>query len=367
MWTEGGQLSLLAFSGVRGSKGGGGGGMSDAMMMYLLEQNNKGTTGYTDPVDSTVYNTPEELNQHIAQRTQTAADTAAATKAAADAETASKQSAFDTRKAAARQSAIDSAMAAFRQQGVDPTAYLSTDITPTVDRYTANIPNLDANPGSVYSSTLGQDIVNSVLSGKRGQNVDLLNQTFTPGYSRNVLPSSASSPYIDQLLGEQFDPLSAGIQNARNRGTLNDSGYAGALSALTNKKSAARATINSLAEGVLGSDRSALDDYISGARTSVGNLSLSGSNAFDPSTYTNTAANMANTDLSNLGGDIRNKVGDTQFATLTDLLNAGGLYQGPIDTRAKGLGTSTPTGIGGLTEAQQREDSQRGLGSSGTF
>lgn len=362
MFTPGGQIDHLTFGGMRGGKGG----SDNSLLYYYLMNQNKGSS-YTDPVDSTVYSTPEDLNAHIAAREAAASAKATSDAATAATNAANKESAFQTSKNAAIQAALANAQAEFRRQGVDPSQYETSDIEPTINRYASTIQDLDANPASAFSSTLGSDIVNSVLSGKRQQNVDLLNQTFTPTYSASNLSYNAASPYVNQILGEQFDPLSAGLTNAQKRGTLNDQGYAAALSALNAKKAAAQSTVSSLGQGVINTDRSALDDYLSGARTSVGNLSLAASNAFDPSAYRDTASNMVSTDLSNLGGDIRGKVGDTQFASLSDLLNSGGAVQGATNPQATGQQGTSDSGTSPTVISQEEQARRRGLGTQGTF
>jgi hypothetical protein len=365
MFTPGGQIDHLTFAGLRGGKGGG----SDntALLEYMMQNQGNTATTYTDPVDSTVYTTPSDLNAHIAAReaASTAASDTAATTAAQTA--ADKEAAFQASKSAATQAAINSAMAEFRRQGVDPNAYLASDITPTVNQYASTIQDLDPNPASAFSSTLGSDIVNSVLSGKRQSNVDLLNQTFTPNYSTNALTYDATQPYVNTIINQQFDPLAAGLKNASLRGTLNDQGYQGALSALAAKKAAATSTVNALAQGVINTDRSTLDDYLSGARTGIGNLSLAASNAFDPTMYTDQAKNLVSSDLSNLGGDITSKVGDTQFANLSDLMNAGGAYQGATNPQATGQQGMSDAGTSPTVISQQQQAQRRGLGTQGTF
>jgi hypothetical protein len=360
-------------------RGGGKSGSSNDGTQSLLT-----TRTYTDPVDGTVftdtpfqematgYSASRALNEHIAARqaaAQTKSDTAAAQTAS---DTAAKESAFQTAKSAATQSAQSDIENEFRRQGLDPTQYAG-DISSSINRAASGIQDLDPNPASAFSSTLGSDIINSLQSGARTAATNTLNQTFTPNYTQTALPYSASSPYVENLLSEQFDPLNAQLTNAQKRGTLNDAGYNQALSVLSQKKDAARSTLNSLASGVIDQDRSTLNDYISGARTGVGNTSLSGLGSFDPTQYTDPASTMVSTDLSSLGGDIRNKLGSTQFATLTDLLNAGGAQQGAtnpaaIQTAGQTAGQSGGAGASPTAAAlTQQEQQRRGLSGTGTF
>jgi hypothetical protein len=232
------------------------------------------------------------------------------------------------------------------------------------------VQDLDPNPTAAFADNLGDTIVNNVLSGRRTQATNALNQTFSPNYSQTMLPDSTTGNYASSLVNEQFDPLMSQLGNAQKRGTLTGTGYNAALDALNQKKAGALSTVQSLGQNILAGDRSKLDDYISGARTGVNSMGLADS--FDPSTYASTAQGKVQSDLSGFGGALRNAVGDTQFATLGDLINAGGAVQGAQNPNATNPG-GMPTGAGGgaLSSAYVPPDvlaqQKRGLGSTGAF
>jgi hypothetical protein len=306
-----------------------------------------------------VFNSPAELNQHLAQlqAEQKAASDATAAKAAAD--QAKSEQDFLTRRGEAITAARGNVNRAFQLAGVDPSLYASSDIEPAIARATAGIPDLDPNPGSAFSPTLGQDIINQITTGKRGEALRGLNQTFTPTYATTALSSSLLDPQISGLLSEQFDPLQSQLENARKRGTLTDTGYNAALAALGQKRSGAEATVRNLGEGILAGERNDLSDYISGARSTASGLGIA--DTFDPGAYVSEAGRRVATDISGLPGALRNAVGGTQFATLQDLMNAGGVVQGPTNAP----GTTTPTG--GATLGQDILNRRRGLGTQGAF
>ena len=127
-------------------------------------------------------------------------------------------------------------------------------------------------------------------------------------------------------MSSQFDPLSAQLINAQKRGTLTDTGYNAALAALNQKRAAATSQVIRLGQTILGTDRSGINDIITGAKNTAAGLNLG--QTFDPSSYDTQAKTLAGTDLSNFGGALTNAVGGTQYATLSDLLNAGGSVQG---------------------------------------
>jgi hypothetical protein len=177
------------------------------------------------------------------------------------------------------------------------------------------------------------------------------------------VPDTLTGQYSDTLLNEQFNPLQTQLESTRKRGTLTDRGYDAALATLAQKRSAAQSTIGDLGSGIIAKDRGAIDDYISKARSDANALNLS--STFDPNAYKTGAENLASTDISNFGGALRSAVGGTQFANLSDLINAGGAVQGATNPNAANpLGTPA---LSGAAAADQDPNKKRGLGSSGAF
>jgi hypothetical protein len=369
MWTPGGQIDKLTFAGLRGGgKGGGGGGRSDDGS-WMKE------TTLVDPVTGEAYTSSpwsmyqggksasDQLNERIRarkgeeQQASTTAAQAAAEKTATDTVNfqGKRQSAYDT--------ALQDTMRAFQNQGVDPNAYRSTYIDPALNRINAGIADLDPNPMGAFPTSLGDTIVNQATSDRRSQLKNQYDAIFNPNYSSTVLPDSTTSSYIDQILGEQFDPLSAQLTNAQKRHTLTDVGYNAALGRLDQKKAAARDTVSNLGANILSGYRSSLDDLIGRGRSDIAGLGLS--NQFDPNAYTSKAQNLVNTDLSNFGGALRNAVGGSEFASLSDLINTGGAVQGATNpTAANPRGGGGPTG---MTPDEELASKKRGLGNTGAF
>ncbi len=83
---------------------------------------------------------------------------------------------------------------------------------------------------------------------------------------------------------------------------------------------------------------------------------------FDPSSYQANIQSGANTALAGLGGQLRGAVGDTKYADLTDLLNAGGAVQGATQPNA-----TNPAGAGGVPLVDPNANLKRGLGNAGAF
>ena len=350
MFTCGGQPDLWNCV-ARGGGGKGGGGGSPAPTVAPT---------YVDPVNGQVFYSPQELNAEITQRkAQEQADTTTAKTTAADT-SAADEAAFQGRKGTAYNDALNAVTRAFQLQGVDPQQYMSSDIVPALTRASNTIQDLDPNPAAAFPASLGDTIIGGLTSGKRTQATNQLNSLFSPNYANTLIPDTADDPYIDQILSEQFDPLSSQLTNAQKRGTLTDVGYKAALDTLTQKRSAARDTVSSLGSGLLSTDRSGINDLIGGARSAASGLNLN--DTFDPGVYSSQASSRAADYLGNLGGALRNAVGGTKFADLTELINAGGAVQGANNPTA-----ANPLGAGPIVDPNDITNKNRGLGSTGAF
>ena len=364
MFTSGGQLDLHTFAGLRGGgKGGGGGGGAPPPQTY------------TDPVSGMSFTDDpywpgsgaKKLNEEIAQRKAQEQQDAASKAQTATTQATTQENQFVDKRQQAYDAAMQQAVRSFQLQGVDPSAYMASDIAPALQGRLSSIQDLDPNPSAAFPTNLGDTIVNQVTGGKRTQALNALNQTFTPNYSNNLIPDSLTSQYAGDLVNEQFNPLSQQLTNAQKRGTLTGAGYQAAMDLFNQKKSAAMSTVGDLGKGIIASDRSGLNDYISGARSDANALNLG--TTFDPSTYAGTAAGRAQTDIGNFGGALRNAIGGTKFADISELINAGGAVQGANNpSAANPTGTPDPAGLSSAyVPPDQLAQQKRGLGSAGAF
>lgn len=372
MFTPGGQfdhINLVVFGGGKGGGGGGGQQYTPPANTVLSDPvSGKTFVQVNDPM-SPRYNpnmsAQDQLNAEIAEREageQAKTAQGVADKQAAD---ANKMSSFQTNRQKAYDTALNDAMRKFQLQGVDPTKYLESDIKPALTRQFNSVQDLDPNPTAAFTPDTGDNLISNILSGKRTQAANSLNSIFSPTYAETALPDSLTDQYRDTLLNEQFDPLEAQLGNAQKRGMLSPTGYGGAESALKQKRSAASATIGDLGSGILAADRGGVNDYISKARSDVNNLSLAGD--FDPSVYSSGAQGKIGAAQSNFGGALRNAVGETKFADISELLNAGGAVQGALNS-------SDPAGAGGggslspsFVSEEELASKKRGLGNTGAF
>lgn len=368
MFTHGGQVDLFSFAGLRGGGGKGGGGGTDPRFL---------TQTATDPVNGMTFTSnyftnamggkdaATQLNEEIQQRQQQEKAKSdqdkidAANKAAAD------ETSFTNRRQTAYNDALDAVKRQFQLQGVDPAAYMTTDILPTLQRQFNSIQDLDPNPAAAFPTSLGDTIVGNVTSGRRTQANTALNQLFTPTFTTDLLPDTTATQAITDVINSQFDPLGQQLTNAVKRNTLTPAGYQAALDALAQKKTAATSTVQGLANNILSTDRSGINDIISGARTAAGNLSLA--DTFNPGAFAGQAQSKAAQDIAGFGGALQSAVGDTKFADIQDLINAGGVVQGATNPTATNP-TGIATNLSPFAPDQQAQDAKRrGLGSTGAF
>jgi hypothetical protein len=242
---------------------------------------------------------------------------------------------------------------------------MDTDIKPALNTQLNTIQDLAPNPASAFSPTMGTDILNNLTSGARTAATSKLNSQFDPNYANSLIPDSTLDPAVSSIVSSQFDPLSSQLVNAQKRGTLTDTGYNAALSALNQKRTAATSQVSDLGRTILGTDRSGINDLITGAKNTAAGLSLG--QTFDPSSYDTQAKGRAASDLANFGGALTNAVGGTQYASLSDLLNTGGSVQGANNPSA-----INPTGTLGATSPFAQDpnvlaNQKRGLGNQGAF
>jgi hypothetical protein len=379
MFSEGGQpcLSRMARG---GGKGGGGGQqyyppppplvLTDPVTgKSFVQQTQIGPYGGIENVGPS----PEDqLNAEIDARLKDAQVKSDAATTAANTTAATNESNFQTSKTNAYNDALAAITHTFQLQGLDPNKYMASDILPALTSAQNSIKDLDPNPSAAFAPNLGTTILNNIQSGARTTGLNTLNQTFTPDYVTNALPDSSLNDLVTSTVNQQFDPLGVQLQNAQKRGLLSGPGYDAALAKLNDLKTGATSQVQSLGSNILAGDRSKLTDYITGARTDANNLLLGSS--FDPSSYAKTAGGMVSTDLSGLGGALSSAVGDTKFANIDDLINAGGAAQGaqnPTAAAPGGPGPTTAAGGAPLSPAYQAPDAlakqPRGLGDTGAF
>src|SRR5215469_5318973 len=358
MFNEAGQLTHGVVCRGGGGKGGGGGGA--APQPTTLTDPVSGMAFTSDPFSEAMggQTAAQQLNAEIQQRQAQEAATAAANTATAQQTAATNEQNFQSAKQGAINQATTNVGNAFRGAGVDPAAYTAGYIQPAIASQAATIQDLSPNPMSAFPSSLGQTILNQATADQRTQALNQFNQTYSPTYSANAIPTSMVAPAVQSILGQQFDPLSQELTNAQKRGTLNPQGYQAALAKMAQDKSAAQSTLTNLGNTIVGSDRSAIDALTGSARSDISGAALGQSP--NQAQYGTQIGDLVNQDVSGFSGALQNAAGNTQFADIQDLLNAGGSVQGATSPSAANPGTA-----GGGVIPDPTANARRGLGSTG--
>ena len=312
------------------------------------------------PTDTNAKTGSQKLNEEIAARQAGEKSTSDAAAAQKTADAATAETTYQGNRQTAYNDAADAIVNQFRKQGLDPTQYWESDIHPALMRQFNSVQDLSPDPGAAFTPDLGSTILNNITSGGRTTATSALDKAFSPTYAQTALPDTLTGDYVSKLVNQQFDPLSAQLTNAQKRGTLQPAGYQAALDALNTKKAAATSTVTDLGKNILATDRSQLNDYISGARTSAN--ALTPGQTFDPNAYITGAQGKVSDFTKGFGGALTSAVGDTQYANLSDLINAGGAVQGASNPTA-----ANPLPGAGYVPPVDDSQTKRGLGSTGAF
>jgi hypothetical protein len=314
--------------------GGGGGGGQDSTYFQNI---------YNDQIN--------QQNQILAQQRQDALN--AQNQATAD--KAAAENTFQTNLAQAKSDAQTTAQKYFSDRGIPMDSSLVDSIIKQV-----NVPDLDPNPQSYYTPGIFAAGVNQAQDAQRTKYSNLVDTTFTPGFEKTLLPDASTDPIVNSILGEQQKTAQQIVDYNKNRGLLNDTGYAAAEQALGQQASAGRATLSNLASSVLGSERQGLTDIRGNAGTAASGYNY-GAAAPDISGYYGQASDLASRDMANLEGSIRGALGSTNLFDAPTALAKGGTMQGPINITT--ADTGAPSGPAMMASVMKN----RGLGSTGVF
>jgi len=321
---------------------------------------------YTDPVTGKAFWTSDLLNQAINEREQAEAAKSAQLKAEQEARKITERNTFAQQRDTATKLARDNASQYFSQYGADPTKYQS-DIERAIQTSLANIPDLSPNPAGFFAPTLGSDLFTQLTTAGRERARQKFSNTFDSSAVDRALGNELIDPVRNNILAEQFDPLSVQLGTARKRGTLNDTGYNAALTALTGAKGKASAEIDNAGRSVLGSGQKSLRELLGSFSSDVNSMSLPQLENVDFTDEQMRFNNEASRLAGGFGSQVQSAIGDTKFADLNTLLNAGGAVQGAINSPVR------PGGGGGsaiedlLAQQISSTNKARGLGNTGVF
>jgi hypothetical protein len=247
-----------------------------------------------------------------------------------------------------------------RSRGLDV-----NEFSPIIDRIIndarSKVPVNDPNPGAYFSS----DIFDTGFAKEEANRVrgaaDRVNRTFAPGFDRALVADESDDAILNAILGEQRGTASQQLDFNKKRGVINDIGYNDATAKFGGQEAAARSSLTSIGDAVLGKIRGGLGD-IRGEAGQAASMSGLDASSFDPTPYYGRAQKYSSDNLADLEGKVRSAVGSTQFFDIPAILASAGTAQGPIN-----LTTSGAKADGTLGFDPKKSKSDRGLGSTGAF
>lgn len=298
---------------------------------------------------------PQDNSIQLEQMRQAAADRV---QAAQDAKDAQAKVDFQNNLSTAVTGAHNVGRDYFASRGLSPDTY-SGLIDSIIGDTRLKVPNLDANPAAYFNSDAFATGLNNAQDVKRANYTGQVNSTFAPGFDRTLIPDTAGDSIINSILGTQTGNAQQQLDFNRKRGLLNDAGYATAQNELGGQGNAARSTLKSIEDSVLGKYRQDVSNVRGDAGTAASQYQF-GMPEFDVGTYYKQAQDKATSDLSGIEGSIRSALGSTNLFDVPTALQKAGTAQGPINLTTANADTSLPF-------TPKKTNTQRGLGSTGVF
>jgi hypothetical protein len=255
----------------------------------------------------------------------------------------------------ARQTGLDYA----GSRGLDPTSMESV-IDRIINDTKLKVPKGDSSPGQYFTSDAFSTGFANEEQNRRATNTGKVNSVFAPGFDRGLISDTSDDPILDAILGEQRATAEQQLQFNRARGVINDTGYNTAQQRFGGQEAAARSTLTSIGDAVLGTLRGGLND-IKGEAGSAGSSWSLGNPEFSVDPYKQRADEFATSGKAGLEGKVRSAVGSTQLFDIPGILAAAGTAQGPINFTTVNKVDGTP----GFDPKKSRNN--RGLGSTGEF
>ena len=240
--------------------------------------------------------------------------------------------------------------------------YNPDDYNTQIERYLGDIqrsiPTGDLSPDQYYTG----DIYNPWKTGVEQEQItgyqDELNQFLSPGFATDMVSDNLGTPILQGILDSQYDDASGAVTRARDRGTLNESGYNRAISDLGDSRSGGFSRLDSIRDGLVEGYRTDLRGQADQSRDRLNNFTLGDS--FDSAgIQTNINDYYANLS-SGFEGDFRNAFGGDQLFDWNKHIQQGGVSQG-----VTGSNLNAPVFLAGLNQRDENENTGRGLGNTG--
>lgn len=246
----------------------------------------------------------------------------------------------------------------FASRGLAPDDYSSL-IDSIINDTRLKVPDLDASPGSYFTTDAFASGISNAEAVKRANLTGKVNSTFAPGFERNLITDTADDSILDSILGTQRSQAEQQIDFNRKRGLLNDAGYNAVMNELGGQSNAARSTLTGIGDSILGKKRQDLLNIRGDAGNAASSYSL-GMPEPDVNAYYKQAQDKATSGLGDLEGSIRSALGSTNLFDVPTLLQKGGTAQGPINVTTANANTALPFD-------PKKSSTKRGLGSTGVF
>lgn len=218
-----------------------------------------------------------------------------------------------------------------------------------------SVPDLDANPYSYLSGVAGQTL-NTERDRRRANYTNQIDKFAPFNFADMRIGNDLDDDVINGLIDDDLNRATLEAQRARDRGTLNDTGYTGAIENIGRQRSGINARLQDTGAGILEEGRQTLRNRANTGRQGASMYELG--QTFNPldtqnlidQDYTNFRTSMADR--------LKGKIGTSPLFDTSDLLNVGGAAQGAINS--KNIGDL-------LTKKPEDDEAARGLGTVGAF
>ena len=303
---------------------------------------------YTPPPDNSVQVQREQQAYEDRRRAEE--------QARAEAETARRTAEFNTNRDNAISGFRSRSEQRLRDMGLDPAGYSSL-IESAIAGGRSATPNLDPNPAQFFTDNLLDTQIGRMQGDRRANYTRQATSAFADNFENGLFSDTADDPFIDAVLGRQRGEAVRALDLARQRGSLDQTGYDAATARLNEMERAGRSTANTLGGSVIQGYRQQVRDIGDRAREGASGYTLGGN--FDLGGYTSELNNRVGDLRGRLEGDVNNALAGQNFFDLGDILTRGGSAQGPVNPR------TSLTDI--LAERERVRNTDRGIGGSGTF
>lgn len=275
-----------------------------------------------------------------------------------EAQARDKQQAFDTNRQnsfnTGLQNVRNNARSTIANRGLNYDDYAST-VEAAIAGANQKIGADDPNPGQYFNDNIIDSALGKLRDDRRASYTNQVNNRFAPGFEQNYFADTSDDQYIDAVMGQQRNDAINYVNRARDRGQLDNTGFASAMNRIGEMERTGRSTAQSLGNAVLQGNRTRLADVANTARTQAGSYELGQS--FDPNVY-DTRFNTALEGMtSSLEGDVRGALEGQKFFDVGDLILRAGAAQGSTNPAAESADA--------IAAREKRRDAPRGTGAGG--